>query len=118
METTVRALAAARIRHFVLGIVLGAVAYGVLAIGAAVSARRHPVTGHVTVQAMTIWEFTARWVPAAIGPKAFAWTGCVLVLLALYHLREWRGKGRRYRNQRRRAANELLRADFRSMREL
>jgi hypothetical protein len=117
METTVRALVAARIRHFVLGIVLGAVAYGVLEIGAAVSARRHLVTAHVA-PAMTIWDFTARWVPATISSKAFAWTGCVLALLALYHLREWLGKGKRYRNQRRRAANELLRADFRSMREL
>jgi hypothetical protein len=35
------------------------------------------------------------------------------VVGAIYNMREWRGKGRRYRTQRRRVANELLRADFR-----
>lgn len=44
---------------------------------------------------------------------AVEWLTIFAIGGALYNLREWRGKGRRYRDQRRRVANELLRADFR-----
>jgi|HubBroStandDraft_6_1064221.scaffolds.fasta_scaffold174359_2 hypothetical protein len=44
---------------------------------------------------------------------AVEWLTIFAVVGALYNLREWSGKGRRYRNQRRRVANELLRVDLR-----
>jgi hypothetical protein len=43
------------------------------------------------------------------------WLMIFAVVGALYNLREWSGKGRRYRNQRRRVANELLRTNFRRL---
>lgn len=95
IETTVRALSWARVRHFGIGVVCA-----VLCV-TAFSARNRLASSHTS----------ATWVSAA------EWLCLVAGGLGWYHLREWRGKGRRYRNQRQRAANELLRADFRRARK-
>lgn len=91
VETSVRALRWARVRHFIVGILCAALSV------TAFSARNR-LAGHHT---------SPLWVSAA------EWTCLVAGGLAWYQWHEWRGKGRRCRNQRQRAANELLRADFR-----
>lgn len=87
METTVRDLSGAIVRHFLLAVVSG-------------------IATWLLFVAVIEWEH----------PVAFAHPLTVLMLIAAastyYHWREFRGKSWRYHNQRRRAANERLRADF------
>jgi hypothetical protein len=88
VETTVRDLTRAIVRHFLCA-VLGAV---------------------VTVALFTVatsLAYTSSWRNVVLGLLVIA------AIVTRYHFAEFRGKTRRYFNQRHRAANELLRADFR-----
>jgi hypothetical protein len=118
METTVRALKLARVRHLVVGLVLGAAALVLIS----PQARRsvlEPVVTRVTALTAQSAPGNASAVSASsrsarrVMTTAVEWLTIFAVVGALYNLREWRGKGRRYRNQRRRVANALLRADLR-----
>jgi hypothetical protein len=113
IETTVRALVWARVRHLVTGVLCGLLATLAFSVRNRLTERVH--NGGVPV---ADGSGVAAWVAEALPSTSVSitvaeWTMLVGSALAWYHLREWRGKGRRYRNQRRRAANELLRADFR-----
>jgi hypothetical protein len=113
VETTVRALGWARVRHLATALLCFVFVVVMLNIRTELAERMRAGVSHGTATSV-VSAWIARGIPAtetvlaAIGWAAFV-AGCV----ALYHLREWLGKGRRFRNQRRRAANELLRADFR-----
>ena len=112
IETTVRALARARVRHFVVGVGCGLLAVLAFNVHNRLTERMHgPHVRGVDSSGAAAWVADA--LPATQGSTSITeWTMLVAGALAWYHLHEWRGKGRRYRNQRRRAANELLRADF------
>jgi hypothetical protein len=117
METTVRALRLARIRHLVVGLLLGAAAVVLVSPGA----RWHAIGPLLTrVAARTAQSSPGTASGASVSRSArrvvttaVEWLTIFAIGGAPYNFREWRGKGRRYRNQRRRVANELLRADFR-----
>jgi len=117
METTVRALRLAGIRHLVFGLLLGAAALVLVSPWA----RRHTIGPVLTRVAASTAQSSLSSASGASASRsarrvvttAVEWLAIFAIGGALYNLREWRGKGRRYRNQRRRVANELLRADFR-----
>ncbi|HWZ60619.1 MAG TPA: hypothetical protein VNW46_16675 [Gemmatimonadaceae bacterium] len=88
METTVRDLTRAIVRHFVLA-VLGAV---------------------LTAALFTV---ATRLTPTSPLRDLVPPLLMISAIVTYYHFAEFRGKTRRYFNQRHRAANELLRADFR-----
>jgi len=93
METTARDLGYARNRHFFYGVVFAGVTIA--------------LWQHARVLAAEPRSESSRSL-ILIG-----WSAIAAALFAFYQLWQWRRKGRRYRYQRLRAANELLRADFR-----
>jgi hypothetical protein len=112
METTVRALVWARVRHFVVGVVCVGLAYGAFTVRNELAERERRIAPAELDAGLVAW--VARRLPATDGMISGAeWMAIIAVGAAWYQLREWRGKSRRYRNQRLRAANELLRGDFR-----
>jgi hypothetical protein len=112
IETTVRALVWARVRHLVVGIACGLLAVLAFSVHNRVAERMtDPRAPGADGPGASAW--IARALPAVPWSTITEWAMLVGGALAWYHLRQWRGKGRRYRNQRQRAANELLRADFR-----
>jgi hypothetical protein len=112
IETTVRALVRARVRHFVVGVGCGLLAVLAFNVHNRLTERMHDPRVR-SVDSSGVASRVADVLPVTQGSTSITeWTMLVAGALAWYHLREWRGKGRRYRNQRRRAANELLRADF------
>ena len=119
METTVRALARARVRHFVLGVLFAVAAGGALRAGSTLDAKRAQAHRSAVAQLSIGKRSTPpggaiEKVPASSSTiTVLTWFALVCSVAAWYHLREWRGKTRRYHNQRHRAANEELRADFR-----
>jgi hypothetical protein len=112
IETTVRALGRARVRHFAIGVMCGALAVLAFIVHDQLV---KPLRGTEVLRSdVGIAAWVAHRVPATAAMVTISeWVMLIAGGLAWYHLREWRGKARRYRNQRHRAANQLLRADFR-----
>jgi hypothetical protein len=114
METTVAGLTRARIRHFISGVGCLALSLGAAVVGAKLDERAHLQRSAHAPAGHDVVSFLASALPATERMLAvLGWIALVAFVVALYHLWQWRGKGRRYRNQKHRAANELLRADFR-----
>jgi hypothetical protein len=122
METTVDELRRARWRHFALAIVFGAITLGATLLGSTLQtrydreARRAPAAAtlgitHAGKAGAARLGSVARSEP--VIATAVMWVAIVSVVVFFYHFQQWRGKSRRFYNQRHRAANELLRADFR-----
>ena len=115
METTVHALLRALIRHLLLGLLFVAAAIALFDVALRLAPREphrpplafsrvsHPVTGPSAVAPVPVHDVTLEAVAAFMVLSA---------ALAYYHLWQFRGKTRRYLNQRHRAANESLRQDF------
>jgi len=93
METTVRDLGHARIRHVLYAVVFAGVSIALWHYGQALAS--DPLSG------------------SSRSLKLIVWGAGLTALSAAYQLWQWRRKTRRYRYQRLRAANQLLRADFR-----
>lgn len=113
METTVAALNRARIRHFVVGVGCLTLSVASAVVGSYLDERLHPRGLFPDARGGLLWNMAHDLPPTERTLSLVSWVALIALLFGLYQLWQWRGKGRRYRNQRHRAANELLRADFR-----
>lgn len=119
METTVRSLATAIVRHAACGVTLGAAAISLFVIDLDIHDRYESAIG-----VLGAWRpgppatDTLSRLADALPASAPTFTVVAILMLAAglaaaYHAWQWDRKTRRYLTQRRRSANELLRADFR-----
>jgi hypothetical protein len=111
METTVQDLRRARLRHLLLGVVLALASLLIWRLGVAVALMPGIGQRGVAVRAS---HFGIGVAPTERALEIITLVTATTTVLAVYHLWQWRRKTRRYQYQRRRAANELLRADFKA----
>lgn len=111
METTVKDLRRARVRHLLLGAALVVASLLIWRLGDVVA---NPPSRR---QRGTVVNANVSGIGFHSTQRALAMITLIVAVttvLAIYHLWQWRRKTRRYHYQRRRAANELLRADFKA----